>query len=193
MPSLLTQMERVPVDSLVFYPGNPRHGNVAAIAESLTENAQYAPIVVQRSTRHVLSGNHTLKAAQSLGWTEIDAVLVDVDDDRARKIVLSSNRTAELAGYDDEALAGLLEELNADFDGTGWTAEDLDGFRQLLAPPDLDKLGKELGEPGADDAWPTVRIRAPHNVVAAWNDYLKTRGGDDAEAFAALLDVEVLG
>ena len=133
MASLLTRMERVPAASLVFYPGNPRHGNIAAIAESLTENAQYAPIVVQTSTRHVLSGNHTLMAAQLLGWEHIDVVMVDVDDARARKIVLSSNRTAELAVYDDDALAELLSYLNEDYIGTGWTADDVE---RLITPPE---------------------------------------------------------
>ena len=78
MPSLLSAIERVPVGSLEFFPGNARRGDVEAIARSLAENEQYAPIVVQRATRHVLAGNHTLKAAQSLGWPEIDVVFVDV-------------------------------------------------------------------------------------------------------------------
>lgn len=125
MRSLLGQVERVPVSSLSLYPGNPRIGDVPAIAESLAENGQYAPLVVQASTRHVLAGNHTLKAAMSLGWAEVDVVLVDADDARARKIVLSANRTADLGAYDDEALAELLSALGDDFAGTGWDEEDL--------------------------------------------------------------------
>ncbi len=125
MRSLLGQVERAPVSSLSLYPGNPRIGDVPAIAESLAENGQYAPLVVQASTRHVLAGNHTLKAAMSLGWAEVDVVLVDADDARARKIVLSANRTADLGAYDDEALAELLSALGDDFAGTGWDEEDL--------------------------------------------------------------------
>lgn len=125
MRSLLGQVERVPVSSLGFYPGNPRVGDVPAIAESLRENGQYAPLVVQASTRRVLAGNHTLKAAMSLGWDEVDVVLVDADDARARKIVLSANRTADLGAYDDSALAELLTALEDDFAGTGWAEEDL--------------------------------------------------------------------
>lgn len=128
MGSLLGQIERVPVGSLEFYPGNPRRGNVDAIAASLAENEQYAPIVVQRSTRYVLAGNHTLKAAISLGWPEIDVVLVDVDDKRARKILLSSNRIPELGDYDDQALAEVLAALDGDLGGTGWDVYDVDGL-----------------------------------------------------------------
>jgi ParB-like nuclease domain len=125
MPSLLRQIERVPVASLELYPGNPRRGNVDAIASSLQENQQYAPIIVQQSTRYVLAGNHTLRAARSLGWPEVDAVFVDVDDTQARKILLSANRTSDLAVDDPDALAELLSYLDGDYAGTGWAEEDV--------------------------------------------------------------------
>jgi ParB-like chromosome segregation protein Spo0J len=149
MPSLLTKIERVPVDSLTLYPGNPRVGNIDAIAESLRENQQYAPLVVQASTRHVLAGNHTLKAARKLGWAEVDVVLVDVDDPQAARIVLSANRTADLGGYDDDALAQLLASLDGDYAGTGYTPEDLDALSGLDALP-------EPGDAPAEEEPPPV-------------------------------------
>jgi ParB family chromosome partitioning protein len=144
MLSLLDQIERVPVGSLEFYPGNPRRGNVQVIAESLRENAQYAPIVAQRSTRYVLAGNHTLRAAKSLGWPEIDVVFVDVDDTRARKILLSSNRTSDVATDDPDALAELLSYLDDDYDGTGWSAEDVAKLIEPLPPPGDAPTGDDM-------------------------------------------------
>lgn len=131
MPSLLDQIKCVPVGTLIPYPGNPRHGNIAAISESLRENLQYAPLVVQASTRYVLAGNHTLEAAQRLGWPEIDVVFIDVGDDRARRILVSSNRTADLGDYDDRAQAEILTRLGGDLAGTGYDDDDLDGLLQL--------------------------------------------------------------
>lgn len=159
MPSLLKQMETVPVTSLEFYPGNPRVGNVPVIADSLRENQQYAPIVVQRSTRYVLAGNHTLKAAISLGWDEIDVVFVDVNDDRARRIVLSSNRTAELGGYDDDALVELLSYLDDDYEGTGWSEEDVEA---LINP--VEELPARNTDPDHIPAPPAEPISAPGDV-----------------------------
>lgn len=159
MPSLLNQIERVPVDSLEFYPGNPRRGNVPVISASLRENQQYAPIVVQRSTRYVLAGNHTLKAARGLDWPEIDVVFVDVDDDRARKIVLSSNRTADLGAYDDDALVELLSYLDGDYEGTGWTSEEVD---DLVHMPE--ELPPGLGDPDATPEPPTDPVSAPGDL-----------------------------
>jgi len=144
--SLLGQVERVPVKSLSFYPGNPRVGNVPVIADSLRENGQYAPLVVQASTRHVLAGNHTLKAAISLGWDEVDIVLVDADDKRARKIVLSANRTADLGTYDDDALAGLLAALDGDYEGTGWDVHDIGDLADKLGDGNDDAPTDEMPE-----------------------------------------------
>ena len=132
MQSLINQVERVPIDSLTLHPQNARRGETGAIAASLSTNAQFAPIVVQASTRYVLSGNHTLKAARELGWTEIDAVIVDVDDKHAHKIMLAANRTADLGAYDNDALAELLSYLDGDYQGTGYTAEYV---QALITPP----------------------------------------------------------
>lgn len=128
-------MQRVQTDSIRTHPQNPRRGDVDVIASSLDTNQQFVPIVVQTSTRYVLSGNHTLMAARKLGWQEIDAVLVDVDDQHAYRIMLAANRTAELGhGYDSDALAELLSYLDGDLEGTGFSDDDIAG---LITPPQL--------------------------------------------------------
>ena len=117
--TLLEKIERVKVADLTAYPKNPRVGNVAAIAESLKINGQFQPIVVQLSTKHILAGNHTWKAAVSLKWKEIDAVYVDVDDEAAARIVLAANRTNDLASYDTDILSEILATLPTPV-GTGY-------------------------------------------------------------------------
>lgn len=116
--------ETVPVESLTPYPDNPRRGNLELISDSLKQNGQFAPIVVQRSTGFVLAGNHTFLAAKELGWAEIQVAWVDVDDAAAKRILLASNRTADQAGYDDELLASLLENM-PDLAGTGYDEDDV--------------------------------------------------------------------
>lgn len=135
--SLLTgQIERVATSSLKTHPRNPRKGNIEVIAHSLAENLQYAPLVVQAGTNHVLAGNHTLMAARDkLGWSEIDVVMVDVDDERAYRILLSANRTADLGTYDDKLLLELIAELDT-LDGTGYTPDDIAKLQEGSGPPD---------------------------------------------------------
>jgi ParB-like nuclease family protein len=130
LPSLLDKIERVPIGSVKLYPGNARRGDLKAIAASLQENQQVSPLVVQRSTGFVLGGNHTLQAAQQLGWEDIDVVYVDADDVRARKINLALNRTADLGEYDDKLLLEQLADLD-DLDGTGYAGDDLDELSRI--------------------------------------------------------------
>jgi hypothetical protein len=127
----------VPVADLRTYHRNPRRGNTAVIARSLTVNGQYRPLVVNTGTHtgrvnEVLAGNHTLMAARDLGWESIAVVTVDVDDDQAARIVAADNRTADLADYDDRLLAELLADL-PDLDGTGYDPGDLDQIEARLA------------------------------------------------------------
>jgi hypothetical protein len=131
----------IPIGSVTNHPRNVRQGDIGAISESLKDNGQYRPIVVQSSTGHVLAGNHTLKAAKALGWKEIAATFVDCDDERALRILLADNRTNDLATYDDNALADLLKELASTEQGLSGTLYDGD---------DLDRLLQDLAHEGID-------------------------------------------
>lgn len=145
---------RVPIGGLRPYARNPRRGDLAAIRASLEAHGQYRPIVVNRRTDEVLAGNHTLAAALELGWAEIAATYVDVDDEAAARIVLVDNRTTDLATYDDSELAQLLASL-PDLEGTAWGARELD---KLLA--DVADAGADAGrdtEPGPPPADPVSK------------------------------------
>lgn len=147
---------KVPTAGLQHYGRNPRKGDVAAIAESLKHNGQYKPIVVRTETMEVLAGNHTLKAARELGWEEIAATFVTVTDEQAARIVLVDNRTNDLAGYDDAALAEMLQDLPT-LDGTGFDQAAVDelvyGLEQepAEAPESADTLPEQpepIAQPG---------------------------------------------
>ncbi|MEU9576249.1 ParB/RepB/Spo0J family partition protein [Streptomyces chilikensis] len=173
MPQLVQKVVQAPVDSLTLHPDNPRTGNVEAIKASIEANGQFAPIVVQKSTKHVLSGNHTLLAVRELGWEKIPAVFVDVDDEHARRILLAANRTHDLGSYDDDQLRDLLASLDT-FEGTGYGQEDLD---ELL------KVTGQLAEQATDfltpfsHAAPAPAAGAP---AAAAPGAPATPGQDDA-------------
>ncbi len=128
------KVEILDVENISEHPDNARLHNVDAISKSLTEFGQYQPIVVQLSTKRVIAGNGRLAAARSLGWTKIAAVVIDVDDDRALEMLLVDNRTSDLASYDPEALAALLEGV-ADLVPTGYSTRDLDELLRKLSPP----------------------------------------------------------
>jgi hypothetical protein len=180
---------RVPVDQLTPHPANPNRGDVDLISTSLGEFGQYRPIVYQRSTNHILAGNHTWQAVKKLGGADIAAIGLDVDDDTAARILAADNGTRDRAHYDHDALRDLLDSLSS-LDGTGYTIESLSDLAELTAPPDLDALAEEVGDFAAKQAWPSVRISCPPMVAEAWKAHLSTYSGDDAAAFARLLGVD---
>ena len=122
--------KKISVKDLKEYPNNARRGNVTLLMESLKVNGQYRPIVVQKSTNYVLAGNHLLRAATQLGWEEIDAVIIDCDDQAALKIVLGDNRSNDLGEYNDDYLKELLKDLE-NFSGTGYSQSDIEELEKL--------------------------------------------------------------
>lgn len=181
IPSTLAALS-VPVDTLRHYGKNPRSGDVDTIVESLRINGQYRPVVVNKRTNEVLAGNHTLKAARQLGWTEIAATYVDVDEEQAARIVLVDNRSNDLATYDERALAALLSDLSA-LEGSGFDdaaqQELLDRVTDLPPPlPEPDALPERpppTSKPG--DVW----LLGPHRVIC----------GDSSDV--AVLDALMMG
>jgi ParB-like chromosome segregation protein Spo0J len=153
----------VPVDSLVPYDRNPRRGDVDAIAESLTANGQYRPIVVRTGSNEVLAGNHLLLAAKRLGWPAVAATFVNVTDDEAARIVLVDNRAADRGTYDDRELLDLLRELEvseAALVGTGYGTDDLDDLAALVSEAEQAAVAEKATEDGAKgNAWESTDLK----------------------------------
>lgn len=123
MNILNTAYEMVDSSTLVLHPKNPRQGNSASINESIESNGFYGALVVQKSTRRVLAGNHRLKEAKALGAEQVPVIWVDCDDDKAVKILLADNRSNDMAGYDDSMLIEVLQGLTNDYSGTLYDQE----------------------------------------------------------------------
>jgi DNA modification methylase len=173
--------EYVPTDSLRLHPDNPRRGDLEAIKQSLEGHGQYRPLVANRPTREVLAGNHTLVAARALGFSEIAVTFVDATPEQARRILLVDNRTSDLAGYDDEALAELLGEL-PDLVGTGYDEAALAELLDGLAP-----------EPVADDEPPPLpeEPQTRSGELITLDDHrLLCADARDPESYARLMEGE---
>jgi len=126
--------------SINFDPDNARlhpDENIDAIMKSLSEFGQDQPLVVQRQGMIVRKGNGRLEAAHQLGWKWIAALVVDENDVAAAARAIADNRSAELATWDQEKLAQLLQSIREageiDLDVTGFSHADIE---QLL-PPDI--------------------------------------------------------
>lgn len=135
----------IPLDELTPFPGNAKRGDVDTIRTSLRRNGQYRSLIIREIPNGpliVLAGNHTLQALTAEGHQTARCEVVVCDDDTARRINLIDNRSSDLGdGYDRDALAELLSYLDDDYEGTGYTAADVNRMLYVpepeeLAPPD---------------------------------------------------------
>lgn len=166
-------VERVPIESVRPDPANVRlhpEKNLDAIADSLKAFGQQKPIVVD-GRGIIVAGNGTHAAARNLGWTDIDVVRTDLTGPEAIAFAIADNRTAELAEWDQAALAAQIAGLDEDL-RIGWDDGDLS---DLLADdgstgddedsPEATTLAERFGAPpftvlNAREGWWQDRKRA---------------------------------
>jgi ParB-like chromosome segregation protein Spo0J len=141
VPLIEQTYDVVPIDQLSQHPDNPRKGDVELIASSIDANGFYGAVIAQRSTGHVLAGNHRLLAARARDIEHLPVVWVDVDDDRALRIMAVDNRSNDVAEYDEQRLIELLQGFDHDYRGTGFTETELAAM--LAAEPDAGSLQLE--------------------------------------------------
>ena len=190
--TLVQGLETYRLADLRPYHANPRRGDVAQIARSLSRTGQYRPIVVNAGTktgryREVLAGNHTLAAALKLGWSHLAGSVVDVDDDTAARIVAADNRTAELGGYDDAALLALLESVAAaeqGLEGTGYSDADLLALLARVAP---DAEPEALTDPDEIPDEPAEPVTRPGDLWTLGDHRILCGDSTDPDAVAHLI------
>jgi len=127
-------VQTVPIASLKPDPANARtHDarNLDTIRASLRRFGQQKPIVIDQ-TGVVIAGSGTLLAAEAEGWSEIGVVVSDLIGADRTAYAIADNRSAELAAWDDDALAKMLEQLQGDpgIDAavTGFDAEEIEAM-----------------------------------------------------------------
>ena len=173
------QIEKWPIDRLVFYARNPRKNDAAVdrMCASLKEFGFKIPVLA-RSDGSVVDGHLRIKAARKLGsWpggdtTGIPVILCDEwTEAQVKAFRLMVNRSVTWADWDDELLSLELQELaKADFDLslTGFDARELE---DLLALPDKDEQA-DVAPPLPDhpvsqlgDLWLCGNRRHPHRIL----------------------------
>jgi ParB-like chromosome segregation protein Spo0J len=145
-------IETIDITDISQDPANVRkhsRRNLDAIKASLRAFGQQKPIVID-SRNIILAGNGTYEAAKELGWPEIQIVRTNLAGTSAVAYAIADNRTAELAEWDDTALAEQLRALQSeefDIEAAGFTGEEIDGL--------INKLGSDvIGESSAKEIDP---------------------------------------
>ena len=183
-------VEAFPISELTQHPENPRRGDDAAVADSVRANGFYGAVIVHKATGHVLAGNTRLRVARADGEQALPAFVVDCDDVTARRILLADNRTSDLATYDDPVLLEMLLSVHAaagDLVGTGFDDEALAELLESMYEPNAIEVDPDDVPPSAprivkrDDVWEL----GPHRLVcgdsgdpAAYHSLLRSERAD---------------
>src|SRR5215813_8442210 len=138
-PHAITQrVERWPIDRLIPFANNPRthsDAQVAQIAASIQEFGFNNPILVDTKSG-VIAGHGRLLAARKLKLPDVPVIVLDhLSETQKRAYILSDNRLAMNAGWDEDMLKVELTSLQDDgfdLDVVGFSSDDLD---KLLADP----------------------------------------------------------
>ena len=141
-------LETVDISDISQDPANVRkhsERNLEAIAASLRAFGQQKPIVVDKRGV-ILAGNGTYEAAKRIGWDKIKITRTDLSGTLATAYAIADNRTAELAEWDDTALAEQLRSLQSeefDLANVGYTDDELNQMinsaAESLLPPSEEK------------------------------------------------------
>jgi len=105
-------------------PGDPEYEK---LKRSICEFGFVEPVVWNRATGNVVGGHQRLKVMRDLGYTEIDCVVVELDEQREKALNLALNKIQ--GEWDEDKLAALMAELDAgafDVSLTGFNADEID-------------------------------------------------------------------
>lgn len=137
------------VGDLTPHPENPNEGDVEQIADGIRENGFFGAVLVQRSTNRILAGEHRWRAAIEEGATQVPVISIDVDDDRALRILVSDNAAGQLAKPDPHKLGAIIERLATTKRGLAGTLQTADAAA-ILAARKIPTTEKKEAQPPID-------------------------------------------
>ena len=142
------QVDQRPIDSLIPYIRNSRthsEEQVAQIAASLREFGWMNPVLVD-GENGIIAGHGRVMAARKLGMDTVPCLECShLTDTQKRAYIITDNKLALNAGWDDAMLAIELDELaDMDFDLslTGFDQIEIDGINGTSENESRDNSGQ---------------------------------------------------
>ena len=110
------------------------------LKRSLEQFGYVEPVIWNRATGRVVGGHQRLKVLIDMGITEVDCVVVEMDEEKEKALNIALNKIS--GDWDNDKLALLISDLQgADFDVS------LTGFD----PEEIDDLFKDATKDGVSD------------------------------------------
>ncbi|MFZ5591719.1 MAG: site-specific DNA-methyltransferase [Bacillota bacterium] len=189
-------IQKIPLSKIKAAKYNPRKNLKPGDAEyeklkrSIEEFGYVEPVIWNKRTGNIVGGHQRYKILNALGYTEIDCVVVDMDEKREKALNVALNKIQ--GEFDIPLLTDLLKDLDADgFDVllTGFDAAELDElFSDNQSPKvkednfDADKAAAEIVTPVTrrGDIWLLGRHRVMCGDSTSLEDISKLMDGNKA-------------
>ena len=202
------RIEYLPLDDVQPAERNPKQHAVRDVMESIRRFGWTAPVILDERTGRLVAGHGRLTALRAIRDENLpvpDGVqttgtdwLVPVvrgwrsaDEAHATAALIADNKLSENGGWDDRALAELLDELG-DYSpdlmaATGYSEHELKAMVDAFAGfPDMDDLADDVGEPTESDGHVRVAFKVPKEIATLWRQATDATGlGDETQAATA--------
>lgn len=184
--------ETATIASLMLDPANVRthdSKNLESIKASLARFGQQKPIVVN-SKGIIVAGNGTMMAAKMLNWSSVEIVRTDLEGAEAIAYAIADNRTAELAGWDEAALAQQLAALQIDDEElaniAGFTDAEIEAMMMVGTKIENSENGKSVVESSEKYAESVIKqivlvfdAKEYKSVIESFESYAEKNGLSD--------------
>jgi ParB-like chromosome segregation protein Spo0J len=141
-------LRSVPLTDLERFPGNARKHATAQLRKSV-RLGQYKSLLVRRRDDGqlvIVAGNGTADAMEAENITHAQVEVWNYTDKEARSVNVRDNHLSDLATDDQEALAALLELQDGEYEGLGYTDQEIAkilGREPMPEPGDGDTDGQD--------------------------------------------------
>ena len=137
-------MKPMPISELKPADYNPRKDLQPGDAEyeklkrSLTEFGYVEPVIWNSTTGNIVGGHQRLKVLEDLGHTDVDVIVVELDETREKALNIALNKIS--GEWDNDRLALLIADLDAsDFDAELTGFDDAE-IQQLIGSLDENEV-----------------------------------------------------
>lgn len=154
-------IEYVDVDSIKpnsYNPNRQSEHDFKLLLRSIQEDGFTQPVVVQRSTREIVDGEHRWRAGRELGLKQVPVVFVDMTAEQMRISTLRHNRAR---GSEDHDLSTQLLRDLRELGALDWAKDSL-----MISEAEMQKLiddipaPEELAGEEFSEAWTPSRNEA---------------------------------
>ncbi len=188
------QVQKIPYEKLNPSAYNPRKDlqpgdpEFEKLLRSVEEFGYVEPIVWNSRTGNIVGGHQRFKVLRQLNYTEIDCVVVDMDEAREKALNIALNKIS--GEWDEEKLAMVfrdIEQFGISLDITGFETPEIDKLYQKLNRAD-GKIVEDDFDGDAEAEKITEPITRPGDIWLLGNHRLMCGDSTDMGAVSALTD-----